>query len=98
MARQQSKKVEGYFDERKVMELLCDLHNKRHMIYSDLALCLIERKRLPDKFMPYDDVVVDEMVALLDAENRLDVIWNADRFKRYNHKSWWRRVLLWLAR
>lgn len=95
---QKRKPIEHYFDESKVMDLMCDLHNKRNSCYLQLKECLLESEKLPDQFMYADDYVVSEFIEILDAEDKVGVIWTAERYKKYKSKSWWRRALLWLAK
>lgn len=90
----------GYFDEWKLLELLCVLNNKRDKNYIGMQFCLKDeyQKRLPDDFIYHDDLTPEELQTILDSKDKLEVIWSLERYKKYKKLNWWRRILLWLAK
>jgi len=102
--RQQARKdilPTGYFDEEKLLVFLADLNNRRDKNYLAFRFCLKNEyeKKLPDGFIYHDNMDAEEIKEILDSQNKVSVIWNAERYKRIEGKlTWWRRILLWLAR
>ena len=92
--------IDGYFDEKALLIFACELQNKRNAAYKGLVGCLKPDylKKLPSDFLYHDDIVLDEFLSILDAENKLEVIWSLDRYKHSVKLTLWRRILLWLAR
>jgi len=94
----------GYFDEEKLLGFLAGLNNARDKNYKDFRFCLKDEyeKKLPNSFIYHDDITVDEIITILDAKEKTSAVWSLDRYKRVllndNKLTWWRRILLWLAK
>jgi hypothetical protein len=94
------RKAVGYFSEDKLLSLMADLNNERSNSYIGLCNCLEAEyaKKVPEGLLVYSDIKPSELMEILEADNRVQVLMTTERYKKYHSNTWVGRILTWLAR